>query len=79
MLGYKTIALAGGVSANSGVRQTLQKVCDENGYTLYMPPLNLCGDNGAMISCQGYFEYLSGKRADESLNAVATLSIENLK
>jgi N6-L-threonylcarbamoyladenine synthase len=43
-----------------------------------MPPLSLCGDNGAMIACQGYFEFLSGRRADESLNAIATLSLENL-
>lgn len=77
-LGYKTVCLAGGVSANSGVRGLLQKECDKAGITLYMPPLNLCGDNAAMIACQGYFDYLAGKRADESLNAIATLSLENI-
>ena len=77
-LGYKTIALAGGVSANTGVRDTFTKACEVEGFNLYMPPLNLCGDNGAMIACQGYFEFLDGNRADESLNAVATLSIGNL-
>lgn len=77
-LGYKTIALAGGVSANTGVRSLLQSECDKRGYSLYMPPLSLCGDNAAMIACQGYYDYLDGKRADESLNAIATLSLENI-
>ena len=77
-LGYRTLALAGGVSANSGVRETLQAACDKAGYTLYMPPLSLCGDNAAMIACQGYYNYMAGMRADESLNAVATLSLEAL-
>lgn len=75
-LGYTQLALAGGVSANTGVRTTLQAECDRNNIRLFMPPLSLCGDNAAMIACQGYFEYLSGSRADESLNAAATMSIE---
>lgn len=75
-LGYKKIALAGGVSANSGVRNALKCACDENGFDVFMPPKELCGDNGAMIACQGYFNYIHGIRADESLNAAATLSIE---
>ncbi len=74
--GYKKIALAGGVSANTGVRNALSNACDENEFELYMPPLSLCGDNGAMIACQGYFNYVAGITADESLNAIATLSIE---
>ena len=77
-LGYKTIALAGGVSANSGVRQKLSEECEKNCFSLYMPPLSLCGDNAAMIACQGYYDFLAGKRADESLNAIATLSLENI-
>ena len=75
-LGYKTMALAGGVSANTGVRSLLQQECDKAGIKLFMPALNLCGDNAAMIGCQGYFDFLVGKRADESLNAIATLSLE---
>ena len=77
-LGYKTIAVAGGVSANSGVRGAFEKACADRGMKLYMPPLSLCGDNGAMIACQGYFDYLAGRRGDESLNAVATMSLEEL-
>lgn len=76
--GYKTVALAGGVSANSGVRTKLQHECDKNSITLFMPPLALCGDNAAMIGCQAYYDYLAGKRADESLNAIATLSLEDI-
>lgn len=75
-LGYKTIGLAGGVSANSGVRELLQKECDKRGYKVYMPELKYCGDNGAMISCQGYYDFLAGKRADGSLNGIATLSLD---
>ena len=41
-----------------------------------MPPKNLCGDNAAMVGAQGYYEYLSGNTADQSLNAYATKSIE---
>ena len=77
-LGFKTIGLAGGVSANSGVRNALQKACDDNGWRLYMPELKYCGDNAAMIGCQGYFDYLAGKRADQSLNGIATLSLEKI-
>ncbi len=77
-LSYKTIAVAGGVSANSGVRGAFEKACADRGMKLYMPPLSLCGDNGAMIACQGYFDYLAGRRGDESLNAVATMSLEEL-
>lgn len=77
-LGYSRIVLAGGVSANSGVRNKLTEECERNGFELFMPPLSLCGDNGAMIACQGYFNYIAGITADESLNAVATMSIEKL-
>ena len=77
-LGYKTVAVAGGVSANSGVRNSMEKSCAENGMKLYLPELSLCGDNGAMIACQGYYNYINGITADSSLNAAATLSLEDL-
>ncbi len=77
-LGYRVIAVAGGVSANSGVRERLTAECEKRGYELFLPELKYCGDNGAMIACQGYYDFLAGKRADMSLNAVATLSLENL-
>ncbi len=70
--GYEIIAMAGGVSANSGLRASMQEMCDRHGYQLYMPPLSLCGDNAAMIACQGSYHYLAGMTADESLNAYAS-------
>lgn len=76
-LGYDTIAVAGGVSANSGIRSSFESACKAQNKRLYVPPLNLCGDNAAMIACQGYFEYLNGKRADLSLNAYATMPLED--
>ena len=76
--GYKKIALAGGVSANSGVRSALAKACAERGFEFYMPELKLCGDNAAMIACQGSYNFAAGITADESLNAVATMPMDNI-
>lgn len=78
MLGYKKIAVAGGVSANSGLREKMKKACDDTGRQLYIPTLDLCGDNGIMIACQAYYDYLDGKRAGSDLNATATLSLEEI-
>lgn len=75
-LGYKTLVLAGGVSANSLLRRRMDEECRKHGMKCYYPPLSLCGDNGAMVGAQGYYEYLSGNIADTSLNARATMSIE---
>ena len=74
--GYKTLAIAGGVAANSAIRAEFQRQCAQKDITLYMPPLSLCGDNGAMIACQGYYEFLAGNRAGQELNAVASLAVE---
>ena len=73
--GYQHIAVAGGVAANSRIRGDMEKLCDQLGVNLYMPPLSLCGDNAAMIGAQGYYEYLAGNIADMELNAYATKSI----
>ena len=75
-LGYKKIVLAGGVSANSVLRRRMDEVCRTNGWEMYCPELKLCGDNGAMVASQGYYEFLAGNTADLSLNAVASLPIE---
>ena len=73
--GYQHVAVAGGVAANSRIRGDMEKLCDQLGVNLYMPPLSLCGDNAAMIGAQGYYEYLAGNIADMELNAYATKSI----
>jgi len=68
---------AGGVAANTILRADLMAACAREGVKLYLPPLRLCGDNGAMIGAQGYYEYLAGARADLSLNAYATRDIDD--
>ncbi len=73
--GYKKIAVAGGVAANSRIRADILAAAEKLGAEVYMPPLSLCGDNGAMIGAQAYYEYLAGNTADMSLNAYATKSI----
>ena len=73
--GYKKVAVAGGVAANSRIRKDILEAAEKLGAKVYMPPLSLCGDNGAMIGAQAYYEYLAGNIADMSLNAYATKSI----
>ena len=76
--GYKKLAVAGGVAANSHIRAELEQECAKAGATLYLPPLSLCGDNAAMIGAQAYYEYLAGNTADQTLNACATMPIDIL-
>lgn len=73
--GYRKIAVAGGVAANSRIREDVLAAAKKLGAEVYMPPLSLCGDNGAMIGAQAYYEYLAGNVANMSLNAYATKSI----
>ena len=75
MLGYNKITVAGGVAANSRIRADLQRECEKVGAKLWLPPLSLCGDNAAMIGCQGYYECLAGNTAGWDLNARASLDI----
>lgn len=71
----KVLVAAGGVAANSIIRRDLEQACAKAGVELFLPPLKLCGDNGAMIGAQGYYEYLAGNVSDMSLNAYATKDI----
>ena len=73
--GYKHIAVAGGVAANSRIRMDLCDAMEKLGVQVHLPPLSLCGDNAAMIGSQAYYEYLAGNVADMNLNAYATKSI----
>ena len=73
--GRKKLAVAGGVAANSRIRRDILAAAAELGAEVYMPPLSLCGDNGAMIGAQAYYEYLAGNTAGMELNAYATKSI----
>ena len=73
--GLKTVALAGGVAANTLLRETMEDKCKERGIIFNCPDFKYCTDNGAMIASAGYFEYESGARADLYLNAVPNLKI----
>ena len=77
MTGRRKLAAAGGVAANSVIRADLERACAEEGVKLYLPPLKLCGDNGAMIGAQGYYEYMAGHTAPLDLNAYATMELSD--
>ena len=72
--GLKTLAIAGGVSANSYIRQAILNLENEN-LKVYMPDLKLCTDNAAMIASSGYYNFINGKRDELNLNAIPNLKI----
>ena len=73
--GIKKIALAGGVASNSCLRSSFEEACGKRGYDFYRPSPILCTDNGAMIACAGYYEYMAGVRHGWDLNAVPNLKL----
>lgn len=73
-INVKTVALAGGVSANSYIRNEFLKL-KEIGIEVYMPDLKLCTDNAAMIASAGYYNFFDGKRDELDLNAVPNLKL----
>ena len=73
--GIKTIALAGGVSANSYIRNEFQKL-QQKGIKVYMPDMKLCTDNAAMIGSAGYYNFIAGKSNSLDLNAVPNLKLK---
>ena len=75
LTGRTRLVAAGGVAANSMIRADLEAACNRAGVKLYLPPLRWCGDNGAMIGAQGYYEYLAGHTASLDLNAYATMDL----
>ncbi len=70
---FKTLVVAGGVAANSHLRGAIAGFCRKADVRLCLPSLAFCGDNGAMIASQGYYEFLAGNLADSSLNAKPTV------
>ena len=72
--GIKTVALAGGVSANSYIRNEFLKL-ESQEIKIYMPDLKLCTDNAAMIASAGYYNYIKGKRDELDLNAIPNLKL----
>ena len=70
----KSLAIAGGVSANSYIRNEILKLQNEN-LKIYMPDMKLCTDNAAMIASAGYYNFISGKRDNLDLNAIPNLKL----
>lgn len=70
------ICLAGGVAANTALREKLQAGSKKINASLFLPEIALCGDNAAMIAAQGFYEYQSGNLASITLNGFPTLSID---
>jgi N6-L-threonylcarbamoyladenine synthase len=71
--GIKDIALAGGVSANTGLRQGLQKLGDKNGWNCFIPEMQYCTDNAGMIAIAGYHKYLKGEFAGQDVAPLARM------
>lgn len=75
LTGMNKIVIAGGVSANSELRERMEKECADKGYSLYYPEKKYCGDNAAMVGAQAIHEYEAGHISGADLNARATMSI----
>lgn len=74
-MGKDKIVLAGGVAANSMLREMLEKECAKHGLELYYPAPVLCTDNAAMIGCAAYYKYMAGERDDLTLDAIPNLKL----
>jgi N6-L-threonylcarbamoyladenine synthase len=71
--GIKDIALAGGVSANTGLRQGLQAICEKNNWRSFVPKLEYCTDNAAMIAIAGYYKFLKGEFVGQEITPLARM------
>jgi N6-L-threonylcarbamoyladenine synthase len=71
--GIKDLALAGGVSANTGLRQGLKDLCQKNGWRCFIPKMEYCTDNAAMIAIAGYYKYLKGEFVGQDVTPLARM------
>lgn len=74
--GVQHLGIAGGVSANSGLRAAFSQMCVDNGWQAHIPPFQYCTDNAAMIGIAGYYKYLAGAFADMSVSPTAKATWE---
>jgi N6-L-threonylcarbamoyladenine synthase len=65
--GVRQVAIAGGVSANNLLRRELQRLGKRHHWRVFIPKLQFCTDNAAMVGIAGYFKYLNGETADIAL------------
>ncbi|MBQ3378920.1 MAG: tRNA (adenosine(37)-N6)-threonylcarbamoyltransferase complex transferase subunit TsaD [Clostridia bacterium] len=72
----RTVVMAGGVCANSVLREKLSSEAKKHSLSLYMPPISLCTDNAAMVGSQAFYEFKNGRTADYTLNGKSAESIE---
>ena len=75
-LDVKNLILAGGVSANSGIRKRMQEIATSRGINFTCPEIKYCTDNAAMIASAGYYAYLDGRRADFTLNGESSMELK---
>jgi N6-L-threonylcarbamoyladenine synthase len=75
-LNVNNLILAGGVSANKGIRERFKEICELRGINYTFPEIKYCTDNAAMIAAAGYFAYQKGRRADLSLNAYSSMELK---
>jgi N6-L-threonylcarbamoyladenine synthase len=69
--GIKDICIAGGVSANSGLRRSFEETGKKNGWRTFIPDFEYCTDNAGMIAITGYYKFLAGQFADLSVSSSA--------
>lgn len=75
LYGIKDVALAGGVSANTGLRLALQDLCKERGWNCFIPKMEYCTDNAAMIAIAGYYKFLKGDFTGQDVAPLARMPI----
>ena len=71
--GIDQVALAGGVSANSGLRSAMEREAEKRNWELFIPPLIFTTDNAAMIAITGYYRYLEGYFASDDIAPLARM------
>ncbi len=76
MYKFDKFVISGGVAANSHLRKAISEFCDKNGIRFFVPPISLCGDNGAMIAAYGVYEYLNGNFENSKLNGKASSPVD---
>jgi N6-L-threonylcarbamoyladenine synthase len=75
--GIKQIAIAGGVAANSGLRNELKASAQKFGWTIYIPEFQYCTDNAAMIAMAAHFKFVKGIFSKMDVSPIANMAIEN--